>query len=349
MKKLIFTIVAVIMLTMPVYAASNNLTYSTSATTGTFIMEKAELDANYYNSAVKYYTFTVANLSVRTDKNCFYDFNLKSVEYRLTANSFSVKFNYDGNTNKVLETVPLNIRYTVTGDSVTKISVPEFAGKSLTCESAEDGKIVFNTKSLGEFKIKDYKFSDVTNPKSWYYNYVNSCGALGILNGMGDGSFAPAKTVTRAELASMIVRSTEHIISYRIDEKVKFSDVTNPKKWYYENVMKCASVGIILGRDDGTFAPDDYATRQEIATLVARVIKIAGQFNGGALPAVNVSELATLYPDGKNVSKFAKESVILCNKLGIMQGDKSGAFRPADNTTRAECAKIFYVVKNSLK
>ena len=209
--------------------------------------------------------------------------------------------------------------------------------------------MVFVTKTFGKFEIKDYRFSDVTDSKMWYYGYVNGCGALGILNGMKDGTFMPQKNVTRAELATMIVRATEHLISYRIDDKVSFSDVKNPKKWYYENVMKCASVGIIKGRNDGTFAPDDFATREEIAALISRAINIAGRFDGKEIPVItDISELNTLYPDGASVSKYAKESVILCNKLSVMIGDKQG-FRPKSNTTRAECAKIFFVIKNSLK
>ncbi len=348
MKKFVFVIVAVILLTTTAFATSNNITFATTAQTATFIMTRADLDSYYNDSTVKHYTFSVANLTVRTDKNCFYDFDLKSVEYRITANSFDVTFNYEDGSSKPLLTSRLDMRYTVTGDNITQISVPTYSGASLVCDSVKSGQMVFYTKNFGKFEIKDYKFTDVANSKMWYYNYVNGCGALGILNGMGDGSFAPQKTVTRAELASMIVRATEHIISYRTDDKISFTDVKKGK-WYYENIMKCASVGIILGRGNGIFAPDDEATREEIATLVARVIKIAGSFNGQDLPAItDTSELKNLYPDGTSVSKFAKESVILCNKLAIMQGDKTGGFRPKDNTTRAECAKIFYVIKNSL-
>lgn len=348
MKKFVFIIIAVMLMTTTAFATSNNLIYSTSGQTATFTMSRDELDTNYNNSALKYYTFSTPALTVRADKNCFYDFDLKSIDFKITANSFNVTFNYEDGSNKVLDTARLDIRYTVTGENVTSISVPVFSGSTFVCESAEAGKMVFYTKNLGTFEIKEYKFSDVTDPKMWYYKYVNGCGALGILNGMGDGTFMPQKSVTRAELASMIVRATSYIISYRIDDSVAFSDVKKGK-WYYQNIMKCASVGIIQGRGNGIFAPDDLATREEIAALVARVIKIAGSFNGQPLPEItNTDELKTLYPDGASVSKYAKADVILCNKLSIMIGDKQG-FRPKANTTRAECAKIFYVIKNSLK
>ena len=248
----------------------------------------------------------------------------------------------------MLDKTRLDIRYTVTDDAVTDKSVPVFSGTALTCESVSAGQMVFYTKNLGTFEIKVHEFSDVTDPKMWYYKYVNGCGALGILSGMGDGSFAPAKTVTRAELAVMIVKATSHIISYRTNDDISFSDVKKGK-WYHDYVVKCASVGIISGRGDGVFAPDDNATREEIASLVARVIKLAGSYNSDELPVIdNTDELLTLYPDGASVSNYAKKDVILCNKLSVMVGDKQG-FRPKSNTTRAECAKIFFDIKNSLK
>ncbi len=348
MKKFIFVIIAVMLLTTTAFANSNNLTYSTNGVSATFIMSRDELDANYNNSALKYYTFSVDGLTVRADKNCFYDFDLKSVIYKITKNSFEVTFNYSDGTEKALDKTRLDICYTVTGDNVTDKSVPVFSGVALTCDSVKTGQMVFYTKNLGAFEIKTHEFSDVTDPKMWYYKYVNGCGALGILSGMGDGTFAPTKTVTRAELAVMIVKATSHIISYRIDDKISFSDVKSGK-WYYEYIMKCASVGIIAGRGDGIFAPNDNATREEIASLTARVIKIAGQYNGKPIPTIeNTDELLTIYPDGASVSKYAKADVILCNKLSVMVGDKEG-FRPKANTTRAECAKIFYDIKNSLK
>ncbi len=348
MKKIAFVIVAVILLSAAAVAApSNNLVYSSSGQQATFIMPREELDSNYNNSALKYYTFSVSGLTVRADKNCFYDFDLKSVEYKLGHNSFVVVFRYNDGSEKTLDTARLDLRYTVTGDNVTEFTVPVFSGKKLTCDKTNAGEIVFTTKNIGAFTLENYEFSDVNDPAIWYYKYVNKCAALGILSGMGDGSFMPDKTVTRAELAVMIVKSTSHFISYRIDENISFTDVKKGK-WYYDYVMKCASVGIIFGKGDGIFAPDAYATREEIAALTARVIKIAGSYNSQSLPVIeSTDELTTLYPDSASIAKYAKSDVLLCNKLGIMVGDQNG-FRPKASTTRAECARIFCDLKNNI-
>lgn len=348
MKKIAFIVALILCLSMPAFAATNTLNYSSSGDSATFFMTADELDKNYNDSSVKYYTFSVAGLTVRADKNCFYDFDLKSVQYKLTKNSFVAVFTYNDNSERIPDSARLDLKYTVTGEKITERSVASFSGDIVTSDSAKNGEIVFFTKKFGAFDVTEYKFSDVSDPKAWYYKYVNGCAALGVLSGMGDGTFAPQKTVTRAELAVMIVRATDHLISYRIDDSVAFTDVKKGK-WYYDYVMKCASVGIIFGKGDGKFAPDDNATREEIAALASRVIKIAGSFNGQPLPAVdNADEVKTLYPDGASVSKYAKADVVLCNRLSVMVGDKTG-FRPKANTTRAECAKIFYDIKKSLK
>lgn len=350
MKRRIFAfITALIMLfcSLPAFAAGNNIVMSTDAEKIIFTFSAEDINKYYFDSNVKYYTFSIPTLSVRADKNSFYDRDLDQVQFSLAKNDFSVTYFYKNGSKKVLDSVPLDIRYTVKGDDITPYSVPVYEQETITCDKTADKEIAFTTTRLGKFTVKNYEFTDVKDPKMWYYKHVNTCAALGILSGMGDGSFMPANTVTRAELCVMIVRSTSDIISYRIDEKLKFSDV-QAGKWYYDAIMKCATMGIVFGKTETEFAPNEPATREQIAALVSRVVRIAGRYGGKELPDVNdISPLATTYPDHADISNYAKKDVLLCNKLAIMVGDAQG-FRPKANTTRAECAVIFRSLKNSL-
>ncbi len=350
MKKRIFALLtAFVMLicALPAFAAGNNIVMSSDAESITFTFSAEELNKYYFDSNIKYYTFSVPSLTVRADKNNFYDRDLAFVQFSVTKNEFSVSYTYKNGSKKAVDTAPLDIRYTVTGDDITPWSVAVFGGETVTCDKTAEKEIVFTTNKLGKFSVKNYEFSDVKEPKMWYYKHVNTCAALGILSGMGDGSFMPGNTVTRAELCVMIVRSTSDIISYRIDESIKFDDV-KAGKWYYDAIMKCATMGIVFGKTDTEFAPNEPATREQIAALVSRVVRIAGSYGGKALPDVNdTSALTSLYPDHADISNYAKKDVLLCNRLSIMVGDSDG-FRPKANTTRAECAVIFRSVKNSL-
>ncbi len=351
MKKFALVLVLIICLTMPNFTASaagNNLEFHSNSSIATFTMTRGELDGHYYNSRIKYYTFSVPGLSVRADKNNFYDFDVKYLTFTIAPSSFTAEFTYKNGTKRKIATANLEMRYTVTSKSVNGLSVADFSGNVVTHDSVESGKMVFFTKKLGSFSIKTFEFSDANNKNIWYYSYVNGSGAKGIMSGMGDGTFAPEQKVTRAQLAAMIVKATDHLISYRMYDDVSFDDVKKGS-WYHDYVIKCASVGIFLGKGNGKFAPNDHATRQEIAALAARIIRIAGSFNGKAIPSISsTKELSKLYKDAKQVADYAKKDVILCNKLSVMIGDERG-FRPKDNITRAECAKIFYRLKNSLK
>ena len=350
MKKRLTALITLLVMTfctIPAFAAGNNIVMSSDAGSITYTLSAQQLDGYYFDSNIKYYTFSIPSLTVRADKNNFYDRGLAFVEFSLKPNEFCVKYHYNDGSEKVLEKALIPVRYTVTGEGITPYSVALFGEDITTCDKTAEGEIVFTTDKLGAFSVKNYEFTDVNDPKMWYYKHVNTCAALGILSGMGGGSFMPASTVTRAELCVMIVRSTSDVISYRTDESIVFDDVKKGK-WYYDAITKCATMGIVFGVTANEFRPNEPATREQIAALVSRVIAIAGSYGGNPLPDVSDhSQLETLYPDHADISNYAKGNVLLCNQLSVMVGDSEG-FRPKSNTTRAECAVIFRAVKNSL-
>lgn len=327
--------------------SGNNRVFSSDLSEATFEISQPQLNEYYYNSGIKYYTFNVQGLSVRADKNCFYDHEINTVKFTVKPREFSVDFIYKSGTSYPMYSVPLDITYTVTGADITKASAPVISGSVAKCESVDAGKMVFTSKALGAFSITNYEFSDVNNKNLWYYNEVNACAAMGILNGMGDGTFKPQNKITRAQLATMVVRALDDVIVFRDNSSLAFADVKQGS-WYYDYVMKCAAIGIVNGRGDDKFCPEESATREEIATVIARVVRLINRYNGQPLPQIiDTSELSSIYPDAYKIS-WAKTDVLFCNKLQIMIGDATG-FRPKHNITRAEAATIFYRLKNSLK
>ena len=55
---------------------------------------------------------------------------------------------------------------------------------------------------------------------------------------------------------------------------------------------------------------------------------------------------ADTYKDAASIDKDCEDAVELMYALDIMQGDAQGNFRPNDTITRAEIAKMIYVIKN---
>ena len=350
MKKIIaiLTLITMMLVSVPAFADEVGIIkYSANTDSAIFTLTKDQLDRDHTDSTLRYYVFSVNGIVVRANKNNFYDHDLDKVEFSVGAREFSVKFTYSDKSTVNVTDFPIAMHYTVSGDDITEYSVPVFGNKILTVDKADAKKMEFSTTAAGKFSVKNYEFSDVKDASKWYYKYINTCAAYGILSGMGDGTFKPSDHVTRAQLAVMIVRSTDNVISYRIDEKLKFDDVAKGK-WYYDAIMKCATMGIVFGKTEKQFAPDEPATREQIAAVVARVVGILGSFGGSELPdASKQDELKTLYKDHASVSNYARSNVLLCNKLQIMVGDY-GNFRPKSNTTRAECAVIFYKLKKSV-
>ncbi len=114
--------------------------------------------------------------------------------------------------------------------------------------------------------ISNAAFSDAD--KIDHKEAVEVMNALGVINGMPDGSFAPAGNVTRAEMAKMITI----IMLGDIDADAFKGTVTDLKDinghWAEGYIKYCYSQGVIAGRGDGTFAPNANVTAVEAAKML---------------------------------------------------------------------------------
>ena len=103
---------------------------------------------------------------------------------------------------------------------------------------------------------------------------VDTLAALNVMTGNPDGSFAPNKTVTRAEMCRMIytIRSggNDDASSYA-GMKTTFTDVADTA-WYAGYVKYCQSVGIVSGRSKTTFDPNADVSGVEAALMCLRVM-----------------------------------------------------------------------------
>ena len=164
------------------------------------------------------------------------------------------------------------------------------------------------------------KFSDIKEHYS--KEYVENMISKGIINGYEDGTFRPDNLITRAEISKILS------VALRLDIGKSSSDFTDVKSgdWFGAYVSAMAENGYINGYN-GQFNPSENLKRQDIAVIMANIIK-------------DVQDVeAPAYEDIDDVSDYAKISVAKMNVLGIMTGS-DGKFRPQDGITRAEVAIV---------
>ncbi len=137
-------------------------------------------------------------------------------------------------------------------------------------------------------------FSDVADTDS-YAEAVEVLAALGLLNGYEDGTFGPAKTITRAEFAAVIIRTLGLEDAATGAFGVSFDDVP-ANEWYAGYVMMAAQQGIVNGYGDGTFKPSKDVKFEEAVKMIVCALGFQKKFENvaDAYPTAYVAQAHTL-------------------------------------------------------
>lgn len=176
-------------------------------------------------------------------------------------------------------------------------------------------------------------FSDIPS-NAWYLANVQSLVSKNIIQGKGNGKFAPNASITRAEIVTMLAKtvlSQGEIQQYA--GKSKFNDVA-AGMWFTPYINWAAEAGVVAGYDGNVFRPNAAIKRQEMARMI---INFANAY-GFKLSARNA---AVSFKDQSNIEAWARESVAACQTAGIINGDPGGTFRPRDSSTRGEAAAMY--------
>ncbi len=179
--------------------------------------------------------------------------------------------------------------------------------------------------------VETKKFSDVAE-NYWAYEPITSLATRGIINGVGEGSFAPEETVTREAFVKMLV---EALALKGKGEGMTFSDV-DTNAWYTDYVYIASSIGLVNGYD-GKFGIGEGLTREQMATMLYRAAEIAN-IN---LEAKND---AKDFSDNAEIGDYAVEAVKALSEAGIINGMDNGTYAPKTVCNRAMAAKVIYEI-----
>ncbi|MBR5533975.1 MAG: S-layer homology domain-containing protein [Ruminiclostridium sp.] len=163
---------------------------------------------------------------------------------------------------------------------------------------------------------------------------IEALAARGIINGMGDGTFGPDKTMTRAQFAAIVVRG----LGLPQKAVTVFDDVKSGQ-WFAPYVGTAYTYGIVNGRSADTFDPNGTITRQEAALMVARAAKLCGM-DTEMTPLV-VRDVLAQFTDYVTAADWARAGLAFCYQEGILD-DSALEIRPKAAIKRCEIAQMLY-------
>ena len=156
-------------------------------------------------------------------------------------------------------------------------------------------------------------------PSSWAAEQLSQAAAAGIVPESFESRYTQA--ATRVEFCALAVRLYEKVTGETITQRATFSDTTD------FNVQKMAGLGVVNGVGGGKFDPGGTLTREQAATILARLAEAMGH----PLP-----QAAPSFSDSAAISSWAAAGVGQVQAAGIMAGDGS-AFTPQSAYTREQC------------
>lgn len=177
----------------------------------------------------------------------------------------------------------------------------------------------------------------------WAQSAIEELAAKKVINGMGNGRFAPEGQLTRAQFAKMVVLALgyEPAVGYQ----ARFSDI-KAGEWYTPYVLKAAELGLIDGYTDGTFRPSQTLKKEEMVKIAACAAAKAGEIDRADLSVLDSSSATSSW--AKKYVAFAEEKGIL--EHGHVALIKNGklVFAGTNTANRAEAASVIAQMQKAI-
>lgn len=147
--------------------------------------------------------------------------------------------------------------------------------------------------------------------------------------GYDTGLVGPNDVLTRAQAAQIIYKlmTDESKAQYAKKAGKTFIDVSK-NHWAYDAITMMTKANVLVGVGDGRFAPDAVMTREQFATMIARLFMIE----------INQPIAGYIFKDLNG--GFADAYISLLYFLGLMDGKGDNMFGPKDSLTRAQAITV---------
>ena len=180
------------------------------------------------------------------------------------------------------------------------------------------------------------KYPDVPNGY-WASKDINRLTDQCVVVGYPDSLFKPNKNISRAEMASMVVKGY-NLENTPMTQSGDFKDVSK-NYWAYEAINKGVSSNMLAGHPDGKFHPDSPITRCEALSILSKGINCP-------MDNCRADEILGKFSDGSSVPSWAKEHVAKAIDVGALKDSiATNKIRPQDKATRAEVSSMLQNVR----
>ena len=227
------------------------------------------------------------------------------------------------------------------GDTITGLPVGSYYvryAETDTQYAGKNAKVTIAATDADSTRPVTERFTDV-KAGAWYVKAVQYVYERKIMTGKGE-KFDPNSSITRAEFAQTLY---SHMGKPEIDitnAKSLFPDLVEGQ-WYIAAVLWAKENGIVSGYGNGNFGPNDPITREQLALMLYKYMKLR---HYGCSYIINASDG---FMDSDKISSWAKEAMDWAVADEIMAGKgTSGSpisermLDPKGQATRAECAAM---------
>lgn len=229
-------------------------------------------------------------------------------------------------------------------DKVELVSTHSISGDwnyAKTIAVRENGEIwgwgeLASGSSLVPIKILDAQQSNngnssglYKNASSWAIPELSKAESKGLLLPVLNHDFS--KPVTREKFSEIVMEYYEALIGTTVETSVlnPFSDTVN------EKVLQAYSLGIVYGKAENKFKPNDLITREEIAVMLKRALD-------KGRPEFNYNYQYKRFEDENEFSDWSLTAIKYLRSLEVIQGNSKNYFLPKANTTIQEASIMTY-------
>ena len=227
------------------------------------------------------------------------------------------------------------------------LSLPSGAGNTddmaLVKESGETASSKYNPATTNiDGKINEsgrylvvsnsVSFQDIANKSAEMKKAISVLASKGIIKGVSSTQFNPDGSISRAEIAALLVRTLG-----KLDNKAvsTFSDVSR-SMWFYSVAASSQRHNLINGFPDNTFRGNNSILKEQIVAVSARVLKNEMKYKAPS----NASTYLKRYKDG--VAAWAQPEVALATRENLVVARRDGTFSGGKTMTRGDAAIIMY-------